>query len=96
MEKILKRLKEEIDLSPIVNKSLDRYEAELTEAYLRMKGIYDFNADKIAVKYEEVTNYSIKVLTIRYDGDIVLRRYQMDMTGLKYRFESPIFNNLRQ
>ncbi len=55
-----------------------------------------FQKDQIQVAYETVEHYTSPVYTIRYKGKILCRRYHEDIWGLRYRFESPIFETEKQ
>ncbi|MEJ8606254.1 hypothetical protein JSO56_04875 [Riemerella anatipestifer] len=55
--------------------------------WLSVKGIKKLEKEKISFFYEKVPNYSISIYTIRYEDELVLRRYSEDLEGLKYRFE---------
>ncbi len=52
--------------------------------------------DQIQVAYEKVEHYLSPIYTIRYKGKILCRRYREDIFGLKFRFESPIFETEKQ
>ncbi|AGC39498.1 hypothetical protein [Riemerella anatipestifer] len=78
---------ERIDLTLLIENKVKRKALKLVMKWLSVKGIKKLEKEKISISYEKVPNYSISIYTIRYEGDLVLRRYSEDLEGLKYRFE---------
>ncbi|WP_377084703.1 hypothetical protein [Riemerella anatipestifer] len=78
---------ERIDLTLLIENKVKRKALKLVIKWLSVKGIKKLEKEKISISYEKVPNYSISIYTIRYEGDLVLRRYSEDLEGLKYRFE---------
>ncbi|MDY3528686.1 hypothetical protein PG593_02685 [Riemerella anatipestifer] len=78
---------ERIDLTLLIENKVKRKALKLVMKWLSVKGIKKLEKEKISISYEEVPNYSISIYTIRYEDDLVLRRYSEDLEGLKYRFE---------
>lgn len=87
--KKLQTLDAEKELREIVS----RHEIKIIIAALKCHGIYDFHSDKTERTLEKVEHYSAPVVTQRYEGKILFRRYPMDLQGVKFRYESPIFGD---
>lgn len=51
------------------------------------------DGDMLTVAMERIKFHSLDVYTIRYKGEVVLRRYVNDLMGWQFRYESPIFSN---
>lgn len=66
------------------------------QAFLQLFPGEKMNTDYVQQGFEYVKNYTIPIYTLRYKGTILCRRYIDDVYGLKYRFESPIFENQSQ
>ncbi|MDY3352276.1 hypothetical protein PG357_09825 [Riemerella anatipestifer] len=77
---------ERIDLTLLIDNKIKRKTLKLVMKWLSTKG-KKLEKEKISISYEKVPNYSISIYTIRYEDDLVLRRYSEDLEGLKYRFE---------
>lgn len=45
---------------------------------------------------ERVKNYSVGIYTLRHKGTLIFHRFPMDISGLKFRYEAPIFNNVSE
>lgn len=89
------KLKRELDLMPVINKAVNRYESKLGGEALRMlypQGV-KIMKEKVTQEAEFVKEYSIKVWTVRYDGKLLFRRFRDDLIGIKYRYESPVFGD---
>ena len=67
-----------------------------TLAFCKLFPYEVIQTDQIQVAYETVEHYINPVYTIRYKEKILCRRYQEDIFGLKFRFESPIFETEKQ
>ncbi|MBT0527106.1 hypothetical protein [Riemerella anatipestifer] len=78
---------ERIDLTLLIENKVKRKALKLVIKWLSVKGIKKLEKEKISISYEKVPNYSISIYTIRYEEELVLRRYSEDLEGLKYRFE---------
>ncbi|MCU7571582.1 hypothetical protein N4241_10740 [Riemerella anatipestifer] len=78
---------ERIDLTLLIENNVKRKTIKLVMKWLSVKGIKKLEKEKISISYEKVPNYSISIYTIRYEDELVLRRYSEDLDGLKYRFE---------
>ncbi|MDY3352321.1 hypothetical protein PG357_10050 [Riemerella anatipestifer] len=78
---------ERIDLTLLIENKVKRKALKLVMKWLSVKGIKKLEKEKISISYEKVPNYSISIYTIRYEDELVLRRYSEDLEGLKYRFE---------
>ncbi|MCD5969529.1 hypothetical protein [Riemerella anatipestifer] len=77
---------ERIDLTLLIDNKIKRKTLKLVMKWLSTKG-KKLEKEKISISYEKVPNYSISIYTIRYEDELVLRRYSEDLEGLKYRFE---------
>ncbi|MDY3547334.1 hypothetical protein PG291_01800 [Riemerella anatipestifer] len=77
---------ERIDLTLLIDNKIKRKTLKLVMKWLSIKG-KKLEQEKTSISYEKVPNYSISIYTIRYEGELVLRRYHEDLEGLKYRFE---------
>lgn len=89
------KLKRDLDLMPVINKAVNRYESKLGSEALRMlypQGV-KIMKEKVTQEAEFVKNYSVKVWTVRYDGKLLFRRFRDDLIGIKYRYESPVFGD---
>lgn len=51
----------------------------------------ELKKEDLSIEYETVNNWHMSVYTVRYKGEILCRRFNTDMLGLKYEYESPIF-----
>lgn len=86
------KIKEKLDLTGIVEKQRIRYEAKILTAVLEHFNITGYDAKHLSADRERVKNYSAGVYTLRYKGILIFRRFQTDISGLQFRYESPIFN----
>lgn len=92
------KLKRDLDLMPVINKAVKRYEGKLGDEALRMlypQGI-KLVPEKITQEAEFVKHYSVRVWTVRYDGKLLFRRHRADLIGIKYKYESPVFGDLTE
>lgn len=90
------RLKEELDFTELIYKKRHNYEVKILSAVLEHYNFTDYDVDKLTVDYERVKNYSTSILTVRYKGQLIYRRFPLDLGGVKYRYEAPIFNNVSE
>lgn len=79
--------KYKINLAGYIDKKIARRTAELIHKWFESKGVEDIFNEKMEFTYEKVHNYSAKIYTIRYDSQLVLRRFPDDLDGTAYRFE---------
>lgn len=85
---------QELDLYSIVSKAIFTYEDKIV--WLAISKLFPndkLDPKQIQVSMEKVKNYSVAVKTIRYRGRILLQKFPMDFSGMKYRYESPIYDN---
>ena len=50
------------------------------------------DSEMITIGREKVENYSFKILTFRYRDKILVREFPIDIEGLKFQYESPIYD----
>lgn len=86
------KLVPDLDLRPLLTKTKDAYELRIISQAIEMVAPgEEFESDALVIDYEEVKGYSVTVYTVRYRGEIILRRFPVDMLGTMYHYESPIF-----
>lgn len=90
------KLREELDFTNIVEKQRIRHEAKILTAVLEHLSITEFDGKYLSTDKERVKNYSVGIYTLRYKGTLIFRRFPMDISGLKFRYEAPIFNNVSE
>ena len=86
-----------VDMQPSVIKNVVRHGYEI--AGLALQKLFPGEVifvEELTTGYETVKYHSEPVYTIRYKGKILCRRYSDDLLGVKYRFESPIFETEKQ
>ena len=89
-----KKLSPDLNLRPLLDRAMNAYELRIiTQAIEKVAPGEEFNSDALVVSRDKVTNYAVPVYTVRYRGEIIMRRTQADMLGTKYHYESPIFND---
>lgn len=89
-----RKLVPDLDLRPLLTKTKDAYELRIISQAIEMVAPgEEFEKDALVINYEEVKGYSVDVYTVRYRGEIILRRFWADMFGTMYHYESPIFND---
>lgn len=67
---------------------LARHESEIMIYMLKKKGFFDtFSAENCSITYEKVENFSQKVHTRRYKGELLFRRFPLGFDGLEYRYQ---------
>lgn len=89
-----RKLVPDLDLRPLLTKTMNAYELRII--YQAIKAVApgeEFERDALVVKYEEVEGYPVDVYTIRYRGEIILRRLPADLLGTRFHYESPVFND---
>lgn len=87
------KAKAEIDLRESIDKKRWRNEVLIMSEALKYYGITtDIAMDDVTVKNEKVKNYKAGIFTVRHKGKLLYRRFPMDVAGLIFRYESPIFN----
>lgn len=88
------KIKRELDLGPVLERALVRYEQRIiTAALLKLFPNEKFIKEEFSIRPETVSGYAAPVTTVRYKGEVLMRRFSTDFLGLKYRFESPIFED---
>ncbi|HBX45540.1 hypothetical protein [Limibacterium fermenti] len=89
--------KKEVDFSSLIENARCKNELKILEAAIKYHGITgDIKDEDIAAKYEHVRHYGVGIYTLRYQGKLLFRRFRQDMEGIKFRYESPIFNNVTE
>ena len=89
-----KKIKSELDLTSVLEQAIVKHEQKIiTAAFLKLFPNEEFVKEEFSVGSEMVPGYAIPVTTMKYKGKILLRRFSTDFVGLKYRFESPIFED---
>lgn len=76
-----------IDLTGYIKSKVLRRTMQLIHKWAESKGIKDVCSDKIKISQENIPNWSCPTYTIRYDSQLVLRRFPEDLNGTAYRFE---------
>ncbi len=78
----------QLNLSKDIERKVMRRTVELLHKWCKHKGFKfdDSIKGKIKADFEKVKNYSVKIYTVRYDGVLVLRRFN-DIYGTDFRFE---------
>lgn len=80
------------DLTPVVIRALNKRTIDIvTKAFDKLFPGEEFRKEDMGIEYEKVDNWSMPIYTVRYKGRILCRRFSIDMFGLKYEYESPIF-----
>lgn len=88
------KLVPDLDLRPLLTKTKDAYELQIISQAIKMVAPgEEFESDALVVNYEEVKGFSMDVYTVRYRGEIIMRRFPADMFGIMYHYESPIFDD---
>lgn len=81
------------DLEQYLYKRIDTFTKKVfVKAFKKLFPNENFDENKATVDFEDVKNYSMRILTVRYKGVIIYRRFPLDMTGCNFRYESIIFN----
>lgn len=89
-----KKLSPDLDLRPLLTKAMDAYELRIvTQAIEKAAPGEEFDADALVVSQDKIKGYVVPVYTVRYRGEIIMRRFPTDLLGTKYHYESPIFND---
>ena len=87
-----KKLSSDLDLRPLLTRAMDAYELRIiTQAIEKVAPGEEFDAEALVVSHAK--GYIMDVYTVRYRGEIILRRYPTDLLGIKFHYESPIFND---
>jgi len=83
----------QLNLRPFV----DRKAAAHENAWLALEKLFPgevVDRKQLTVDKERVKNYSVKITTVRYRGEILFRRFVTSPDGMELRYESPIYDNL--
>lgn len=89
-----KKISPDLDLRPFLQMKMDAYELRIiTEAIKKCHPGEQFESSDLVVGREEVKGCTVDVYTVRYKGEIMMRRFPTDLLGTKFHYESPIFNN---
>ena len=89
-----KKLSPDLDLRPLLTRAMDAYELRvISQAIEKAAPGEEFDAHALVISRDEVKGYTTDIYTVRYRGEIIMRRFPADMLGTKYRYESPIFND---
>lgn len=89
-----KKLSPDLDLRPLLARAMAAYELRIiTQAIEKVAPGEEFDADALVISRDKVTGCIMDVYTVRYRGEIILRRFPADLLGIKFHYESPIFND---
>ena len=90
------RLKPEIDYRTLLKREMGKRGSKIMSRALCHYGYHleKVDLEKIQVRMENVKNYSVPIFTVRYEGNLLFRRFPNGLSGLEFRYESPIFNNV--
>ncbi len=88
------KLKQEIDLTTAMTNALAEHEAKILRAVVKHLNIKNYDVKELTAEYEDVKNFSRRIFTVRYKGELMYRRFPADIYGFLFRYEAPIFNNL--
>lgn len=89
-----KKLSPDLDLRPLLTRAMDAYELRIiTQAIEKVAPGEEFDADALVISRDKVIDCAIDVYTVRYSGEIIMRRYPTDLLGIKFHYDSPIFND---
>lgn len=83
-----------VDTFKVVEKYIRNHEAKIiSRAFIKLFPNEELDKALLTFRQEPVKNYSILVFTARYKGEILYRRFQGDIAGYEWRYESPIYSN---
>lgn len=89
-----KKLLPDLDLRPLLTKAMDAYELRIiSQAIEKAAPGEEFDADALVISCDEVKGCVTDIYTVRYKGEIIMRRFPADLLGTKFHYESPIFND---
>lgn len=88
-----KKLSPDLDLRPLLTRAMEAYELRIiTQAIEKAAPGEEFDAPALVISLDEIKGYVVPVYTVRYRGEIIMRRFPADLLGTKFHYESPIFN----
>lgn len=89
-----KKLSPDLNLRPMLERAMIAYELRIiTQAIEKVAPGEEFNSDALVVSRDKVACYAVPVYTVRYKGEIIMRRFPAYLLGTKFHYESPIFND---
>lgn len=89
-----KKLSPDLDLRPLLTKAMDAYELRIiSQAIEKAAPGEEFDADALVISRDEVKGCTTGIYTVRYRGEIIMRRFPADLLRTKFHYESPIFND---
>lgn len=89
-----KKLSPDLDLRPLLTRVMEAYELRIiSQAIEKAANGEEFDAPALVISRDEVKGCTTDIYTVRYRGEIIMRRFPADMLGTKYHYESPIFND---
>lgn len=91
------KIRKELDLTKRIDEIRYKHEVKILNAVLKHYNITDdYDIEELTVHKEHVKNYSVGVITVRYKGLLMYRRFSNDFNELKFTYEAPIFNNVSE
>lgn len=89
-----KKLSPDLDLRPLLTRAMDAYELRvISQAIEKAAPGEEFDAHALIISRDEVKGYVTDIYTVRYKGEIIMRRFPANLLGTKFHYESPIFND---
>ena len=89
-----KKISPDLNLRPFLQMKMDAYELRIiTGAIEKCYPGEQFESSDLVVGREDVKGSAVGIYTVRYKGEIMMRRFPADLLGMKFHYESPIFND---